>query len=162
MLFWKFLSIYQLFICFTSNSRIVSAGSRHSLNLKKTTKSHQTKRIIHEINARDIRQEAVTNEPHAAENASRKDVLEEFRGNPRQLPPVMVYPNQPIAVNGPFHHVHFVPKPYPVESVHFVPRPLPIPYPIPTHVHVSHLHLRPKCEYDLTFYVPLKVKTRLR
>lgn len=161
MLFLTFLSIYQLF-CVSSNFRIVSADARQSLNLKKTIKHHQTKNIIHEVNTRDVKQATVTNELHAAENSTRKDVVQEISGNPRQFPPVEVYPNQPIAVNGPFHHVHFVPKPYPVESVRYVPRPVPIPYAIPTHVHVSHLHLRPKCEYDFIYYVPLNGKARLR
>lgn len=45
------------------------------------------------------------------------------------------------------HHVHYVPKPYPVVSVQYVPKPVPIPYPVPPQIQVSHIHVRPRSEY---------------
>ena len=45
------------------------------------------------------------------------------------------------------HHIHVVPKPFPVVSVKYVPRPVPVFYPAAPSVHVSHVHVRPRSEY---------------
>lgn len=145
MFFFKLLIVYKLF-CLCTQSRILTSG----LKLKKTTKPHQTVTIVDEVKARDLKEDKVPDERRRAQNATRRDKVNDLSGSRRQFaefaPHIDAYPHQTIPIQGPFHHVHLLPKPYPVVSVRYVPRPLPIPYAVPSHVHVSHLHLRPKCK----------------
>lgn len=157
MFFLKLVAIYELF-CICTYSHIVVAGKRHRITLKKT-KPLQNKNLTHGVNAREVEDDNSAAELNSATNTTATNKVKEISGSRRYLgssfnglpPDLAVYPQHPI-IHGPFfnHHVHFVPKPYPVVSVQYVPKPFPIPYPVPSHVHVSHLHLRPKCEYELS------------
>lgn len=152
MFFLKLLAAYELF-CICTHSLIVAAGKHHTVTLKKTKPPE--KNIIHGVSAREIKDE---NPADAEKNTTTTKNVKEMSGSRRYLggingftPHLDEYPHHPI-IPGPFfnHHVHFVPKPYPVVSVQYVPKPFPVPYAVPSHVHVSHLHLRPKCEYKVT------------
>lgn len=150
MFFLKSLIVHQV-LCLCIHFSLVVVGMQHNTHIKKTTKLHKTEGIDHEVKTRAVKEETAPVEFNATSNATRKNKVEDITGSRRQLAAIDAYPNQPIPVHGPFHHVHFVPKPFPVESVRYVPRPLPVPYAVPSHIHVSHLHLRPKCEYNLVF-----------
>lgn len=157
MFFLKLLAAYELF-CVCSHSLII-ADKHNGITLKKTRRV-QSKNIIHGVSAREAKYENKPDAPvNAEKNITTKENVKEISGSRRYLggitginPHFEGYPAQPHPIiHGPFfsHHVHFVPKPYPVVSVQYVPKPVPIPYAVPSHVHVSHLHLRPKCEYKL-------------
>ena len=158
MFFFKLLAVYEVFyIC--AHSGVAVAGQRHTVNLKKKTELLQKKdNRTHGLNVREVKDESPADVPNTMKNNSAAVQVKEINGNRRYLSGINGYPHNfgeyshhPI-IQGPFynHHVHFVPKPYPVVSVQFVPKPFPIPYAVPSHVHVSHLHLRPKCEYEPT------------
>lgn len=124
-------------------------------NSKKKTKLLKDNRA-HGLKVREVKDENPA-DVLKTNNTAAKEV-KEMSGSRRYLsgvneytPNFGVYSHHPI-IQGPLynHHVHFVPKPYPVVSVQYVPKPFPIPYAVPSRVHVSHLHLRPKCEYELT------------
>lgn len=144
--------ILQLFIlfCVCAHSRVLAAETRQRLTLKEKKKPHQTRTIINGADGRNLEDRKPTDANNTTSNATRLDRVKDLSGTRRQfgaLPPhVDVYPHQPISIHGPLHHVHYLPRPYPVVSVRYVPKPLPIPYAVPSQVHVSHLHLRPKCE----------------
>ena len=154
MFFFKLLAVYEVF-CICAHSGIAAARQRYTVTLKKKTKLPQDNRA-HGLKVREVKDE----NPAAVLNANNTaaEEVKEMSGSRRYLsgvngypPNFGVYSHHPI-IQGPFynHHVHFVPKPYPVVSVQYVPKPFPIPYAVPSHVHVSHLHLRPKCEYEPT------------
>ena len=136
----KLLNVYQVF-CLCNNFGRLVQGMQYNSNLKNTANIITTE--IRKVSARDVKDGLVTEESYSAANATRQGIMKDLTGNRRQF---SILPNQPIPVHGPLHHVHFVPKPYPVESIRFVPKPLPVAYPVPAQVHVSHLHLRPKCK----------------
>lgn len=153
MFFFKLLTVYELF-CICTNSRLLAFGKQHRITLKKT-KPLQNENIVHGVNIREIEDEspAASGDNSVTNTTATKKVKEE-NGSRRYLgfdPNFAEYQQHPI-IHGPLfnHHVHFVPKPYPVVSVQYVPKPFPVPYAVPSHVHVSHLHLRPKCKYERT------------
>ena len=91
------------------------------------------------------------------DSGRRPDKTEGSKGHKRQF---LEHGDTPIAPH-PFpvhevfskpliHHerVHFVPKPFPVVSVQYVPRPVAVPVPVQVqpHVHVSHVHMPPHCK----------------
>ena len=149
MFFFKLLAVYEVF-CICAHSGIAVAGQRHTSILKKETKPLQNKdNRIHGLNAREVKEENPADVLNTMTNTTAAKEIKEMSGSRRYLGGVNGF--API-IQGPLynHHVHFVPKPYPVVSVQYVPKPFPIPYAVPSHVHVSHLHLRPKCEYEPT------------
>lgn len=157
MFFLKLLAAYEVF-CICSYSLVI-ADKHNGITLKKT-RLLQNKNIIHGVSAREVKDENKPDAPvNADKNITTKENVKEISGSRRYLggitgftPHFEGYPAVPHPIiHGPFfsHHVHVVPKPYPVVSVQYVPKPVPIPYAVPSHVHVSHLHLRPKCEYKL-------------
>ena len=159
MFFFKLLAVYEVF-CICAHSGIAVAGQRQTVALKKKTKLlHKKDSRTHGLNVRELKDESAADVPITMTNNSAAEQVKEMSGSRRYLSGVNAgyphnlgaYSNHPI-IQGPFynHHVHFVPKPYPVVSVQYVPKPFPIPYAVPSHVHVSHLHLRPKCEYEPT------------
>lgn len=158
MFFFKLLAISGVF-CICAHSGIAVAGQHHTLTLKKKTKPLQNKdNRTHGLNAREVKDENPADVLNTTTNTTAAKEIKEMSGSRRYLagvngfaPNFGEYSHHPI-IQGPFynHHVHFVPKPYPVVSVQYVPKPFPVPYAVPSHVHVSHLHLRPKCEYEPT------------
>lgn len=156
----KLLNVYQVF-CLCNNLGLLVQCS-HYMN---TGKVSATKNEFHKVSSRDVKEELVTEESHSAANATREGLVKDLTGSRRQFSVlsnhINSFANQPIPVHGPLHHVHFVPKPYPVESIRYVPRPLPVPYPVPGHIQVSHLHLRPKCKswYLCDFFSMISPRT---
>ena len=158
MFFVKLLAVYEVF-CICAHSGIAVAGRRYTVALKKKTKILQNKdNRSHGLNVREVKDENPADVLNTMTNNTAAEEVKEMNGSRRYLSVVNGYPNNfgeysnhPF-IHGPYyhHHVHYVPKPYPVMSVQYVPKPFPIPYAVPSHVHVSHLHLRPKCEYEPT------------
>lgn len=152
MFFFKLLAVYEVF-CICAHSSIVAAGRRYAVALKKKTKLLQNKdNQAHGLNVREVKDENLADVLNTMTNNTAAEEVKEMSGSRRYLsvvngypPNYGVYSHHPI-IQGPLysHHVHVVPKPYPVVSVQYVPKPFPIPYAVPSHVHVSHLHLRPK------------------
>ena len=159
MFFFKLLAVYEV-LCICTHSGIAAAGRRYTVALKKKTKLLQIEdNQSHGLNAREVKDENPADVLNAMTNNTAAEEVKEMSGSRRYLsvvngypPNFGVYSHHPNEIQGPLynHHVHVVPKPYPVVSVQYVPKPFPIPYAVPSHVHVSHLHLRPKCEYEPT------------
>ena len=141
----KLIAVYELISIFTHSLKLAE-GTRQRLNPEKSA-SHQRRGRIH---TREVGLTQSTNNSSIGKGQSQVKDISGARRQFQLLPPhIGAYPQQPLPFLGPIHHVHIQPRPFPVVSVRYVPKPLPIPYPVPSQVHVSHLHLRPKCKFEL-------------
>ena len=151
----RVLVVYEISSLYTQ-FRIAVEGKHHGLSLKKTGNPYSSQNV-RDVNAKNGEQNEPSDVGTTVGNLTNKMKVKETGGRRRGFESIGEY--FPHFVSNPVnqiierplyrHHVHFVPKPYPVVSVRYVPKPFPIPYPVPSHVHVSHLHLRPKCKYKM-------------